>query len=249
MTIKNLFNQFVGTHLSETNKPGISQGVSRFLGGEPANVGHQNTPDTTGKSSSGLASGLVGGLAAGGIMSLLLSNKSARKFAGTAATYGGAALVGGAAYKMYKNWQHGNAVKESTIGQLASEPVVDGAMSEEYQLTLIKAMIAAAKSDGHIDRDEQQKIFTTVDKMELSPEDKGMLFDLLSLPISVEEIARGISNEAQKAEVYFASCLVINPELPAEREHLNRLAVVLNLPPELAQELEQNAHDKIIDAA
>ena len=52
-----------------------------------------------GKSSfaSGLPGGLAGGVVAGGLVGLLAGNKSARKTAGTAAKYGGAAVLGGLA--------------------------------------------------------------------------------------------------------------------------------------------------------
>ncbi len=49
--------------------------------------------------------GLAGGAMAGGLVALLLGNKSVRKTATTAAKFGGAAVLGGLAYKAYRNWQ------------------------------------------------------------------------------------------------------------------------------------------------
>ncbi|TQV76795.1 tellurite resistance TerB family protein [Aliikangiella marina] len=249
MSIKNLFNQFVGSQMSESSKQSIQQGISRFIGGQASGQNPPKVKSNTTGLVGGLTGGIAGGVAAGGIMSLLIANKSARKFAGTAATYGGAAVLGGVAYKMYKNWQYGNTAVGNQASSDLSEAPVEDAMTEDYQLTLIKAMIAAAKADGHIDEEEQKKIFDAVNQMELSPEEKGMLFDMISLPISVNEIASGVTSQAQRAEVYFASCMVVNPDLPAERVYLNSLALALKLPPEFAAQLEKNAHSDIIDAA
>jgi len=185
-----------------------------------------------------LPGGLAGGAMAGGVMALLLGNKSARKMAGTAATYGGAALVGGLAYKAYKNWQHGKQ-DQSPIDEdsFTSEEI----MSPDYQLTMIKAMIAAAKADGHIDANEQQRIFDAINKMELPTELKALMFDLLSKPITVSEIALGAVNMEQKTEIYLVSCMVIDPDHPAERAHLAELAEVLNLPHGLVEQLRVQA--------
>ena len=52
-----------------------------------------------------------------------------------------------------------------------------------------------------------------------------------------------------KAEIYLASCLVITLDHPAERAHLDNLAMALQLPAELAQQLEQQATQAITEAA
>lgn len=236
MSIFNVFEQVIGNS---------SGGV----------LGNQQTKDEGNRQQSksnngGLAGGLLGGVVAGGLISTLVSSKSSRKFAGTAAKYGGAALLGGAAYKMYKNWQHGQQSTETNVkSDIQVEPQLRQKMSHNYQLTVVKAMIAAARVDGHIDNEEQGKIFQAVAKMDLSSEDKGRIFDLLNQPISVEEIAPGVETMEQKAEVYFASCLVIDPNGAAEREHLNRLSSALGLPKELTCEIEQNSHQGLLTSA
>ena len=98
-------------------------------------------------------------------------------------------------------------------------------------------MIAAARSDGHIDADEQQRIFKAVEEMKLSAEHKG-LFDYLQEDVPVQRPAEGIYSMELKTEVYLASCLVIDIDHPAERAHLDTLAAALQLPAELCRELE-----------
>ena len=231
MSMKNLFEQFMGS--------GDAQGG---LG----NLMNQVTGSSENKSSgSGFPGGLAGGLAAGGVVSLLMGSKRARKYAGKAATIGGVAMLGGAAFKLYQNWQKNNAQQTPV-----SEPMPNTMAStttDEYQLTLIKAMIAAAKADGHIDSDEQRTIFDAVESMSLPAEQKGLIFDLLNQPISAMDIAAGLSNDEQKTEVYMVSCMVGNIDHPAERQHLDDLAMVLNLPDDLKQSIEAQVSQGLLE--
>ncbi len=243
MSLNNLLNQFMG---SAAAAPGQAQNQSGGGG--------------IGQAVSGLASqipgGLAGGAAAGGVMALLVGSKSARKFAGKAATYGGAALLGGLAFKAYQNWQGNNQgaaapaaqpVDPSGFHQRAISQQADPAINPE--LVLVKAMIAAAKADGHIDADEQRRIFEAVEKTSLSAAEKGLIFDFLQKDIPIFEITSGISSIELKAEIYLASCLVITPDHPAERAHLDNLAMALQLPAELSQQLEQQAQQALLESA
>jgi len=240
MSIQNLLSQFMGS----TNNASSSGNLTKGIG------------DSLSKLTGNIPGGLAGGAAAGGIMALLVSSKSARKFAGTAATYGGAAVLGGLAYKAFKNWQQNNS--QQVASHTGAQHIImnnDTAFtnpetqSTEFQLTLIKAMIAAAKADGHIDDLEQQRIFKAVEQMDLSMETKGILFDLLRKPISIEELANGVVNMEQRSELYLASCLVINPDHPSEQSHLDQLALALQLPKDLAQQLQWQAQEAMAEAA
>ena len=121
--------------------------------------------------SKNIPGGLAGGAVAGGLVAMLVGSKSARKTAGKAAKYGGAALLGGMAYKAYKGWQANNAapagqhmpqqqVPQYNQAQHQVSPITqqtlptmdqfereanahsNGDMPEHFQLLLLKAMIA-----------------------------------------------------------------------------------------------------------
>jgi uncharacterized membrane protein YebE (DUF533 family) len=240
MNIQNLLNQFIGPGDTTSSAGNTAQGIG----------------DTLNRLGDKLPGGLAGGAAAGGIMALLMGNKSARKIAGKAAGYGGAALLGGLAYKAYSNWQHNKGGQTTTWSDTgntmlqtndASTP--GDAQAPDFQLQLIKAMIAAAKADGHIDATEQQRIFSAVEEMDASNEVKGVIFDLLQQPITLGELAAGAANIEQRSELYLASCLVINPDQPSEKAHLEQLAAVLELPEGLAQQLQWQAQRAMADAA
>jgi uncharacterized membrane protein YebE (DUF533 family) len=235
MDIQNLFNQFLGSGNDQAASNNPAQGAGSALG----------------KMASNIPGGLVGGAAAGGIMALLVGNKKARKFAGKAATYGGAAVVGGLAYRALQNYQQ-NKSQNAAAGQVAAnipEPQALPEHSANFDLALIKAMIAAAKADGHINDIEQQRIFNAIEQMDLSTEMKALVFDLLRQPISVAEIAQGIESLEEKSEIYLASCLAIDPDHPSELAHLEQLAQAFNLPGELAQQLQLQAREAVQQAA
>ena len=228
MNLQNLLSQFIG---SDT-------------GALPAQRA-QGVTSTWSKVTGSIPGGLAGGAAAGGIMALLMSNKSARKFAGTAATMGGAALLGGLAYKAFKNWQQAN---QAQPGLSESDFTSAEVLSGDFQLTLIKAMIAAAKADGHIDNAEQQRIHGAIDQMDLPAEMRGLIFDLLGRSITIEELTGGAQTVEQKSELYLATCLVIDPDHPAEQAHLQQLAAALQLPPGLTQQLQMQARQTMAAA-
>ena len=246
MNLNNLLNQFLGaTDASQEDQKGQPEGFSNKV----SNLAN------------GIPGGLAGGAAAGGIMALLMSNKSARKYAGKAAKYGGAAMLGGLAFKGYRNWRSNNpssAQSSNDTQQLDTTVESDQQAIKDYsrnsnndmQLTvIIKAMIVAAKADGHIDAQEQQHIFQAVEKMNLSAEEKGIVFDSLQKDISIHELVNGIDSLEIKTEIYLASCLVIDPDQPSVRKHLDELGLALALPKELLQQIEWQAEGAYTEAA
>ena len=193
MSLNNLLTQFMGSGAApagQTQPTGGAGGIGQTL----SNV------------SSHIPGGLAGGAAAGGVVALLMGSKSARKFAGKAATYGGAALLGGLAFKAYQNWQGGNQGAPAAAAATPAQPPVDPSSFHQQALTrqadqtvnpemvLVKAMIAAAKADGHIDAEEQKRIFEAVENTSLSAAEKGLIFDYLQRDIPIFEITTGISS-------------------------------------------------------
>jgi uncharacterized membrane protein YebE (DUF533 family) len=237
MNPQNMLNQFLGQSNQASPPSRAPQGIAAGIGNLASKI----------------PGGLLGGAAAGGVMALLVGNKSARKFVGKAASYGGAAVLGGLALKAYENWQQGSAAPASSNSNMQSAGMqqeetfsIPEQQPADFDLYLVKAMIAAARADGHIDADEQQRIFKAVDQMDLSRETKALLFDLLNKSISVEEIASGANGLEQKTELYLASCLAINPDHPSEQVHLEKLALALQLPAGLAEHLQSQAQQALL---
>ena len=188
---------------------------------------------------------LMAGAAAGGLAALLLGTKTGRSVTGNAAALGGLALLGGLAYKAYRNWQGGdpNAGPAAAGGEVP--PEADGfaptseAESQHLGLALVTAMIAAAKADGHIDADEQTRIFDKMDELQLDNEAKCFVMDELRAPLDIDKVVALATNEQVGMQIYAASRLAIEPDHPAEKAYLETLADKLQLMPGFIAQVDQ----------
>ena len=194
--------------------------------------------------------GFAGGAASGGLVALLLGSKKVRKMAGGVVGYGGAAALGALALKAYQNYQDGKSITGAprpTPAELQYTPALalptaaPGADGQPFELALIRAMIGAAKADGHVDAQEQKLVFEQVEKLGLDAEAKAFVFDALSGPADLTGIAGSAASPEQASELYLVSRLAIDPDHPAERAYLEALAHRLKLPPDLIAHLERQA--------
>lgn len=214
--------------------------------------------------SGGIPGGVVGGVAAGGLAALLLTNKKSRKMGKTALKYGGAAALGGLAYKAWNDYKSGQEAAQNTaqstsqhtqpatptptavpappsgsIFGLAKGP--ESAMGEDMRLSMIRAMISAAKADGHIDGEEQARIEERIAALNLGAAEKDFLVKQLHAESDPIEIARLANCDEQAAELYLASTLAIDVDTPQESQYLQRLGDALRLPIALRQRLDAEA--------
>jgi len=191
-----------------------------------------------------------GGLALGGLAGLMLGSKSGRKMGKKAAKYGGMALVAGLAYKAYQGYranQQGQArphypqdepIPLEAPRGTAFDPARQPGGENGFAVSLLTAMIAAAKADGHIDRDEQDRIFEKIDEAGLDAEAKAFLMDELRSPLDLDKIVNSATCPETAAEIYAASRLAIDPDHPAEQAYLQMLAARLGLDADLVNEIE-----------
>ena len=190
---------------------------------------------------------LMKGAVVGGILGLLVGSKKARKMAGGLIGYGGAAAAGALAFKAYQNWQQGKQASTAPVATSADVDNVDPRFlpvsidrtGQNFSLTLMTAMISAAKADGHVDATEQSAIFEHVDKLSLDAESKATVFDLLRQPVNIDALADSVHGTEQASEVYLVSRMAIDADHPAERAYLEALAHRLRLPAELVTHLDR----------
>lgn len=219
--------------------------LDQFLGGSQGGGQGGGLAERLG-GSAGL-SGAAGGAAAGGLLALLLSSKSARRLGGKALTYGGAAAVGALAYRAWQNHREGRrpGAPETPTEPLspprdsaflpANAPAADGL---PFELALVRTMIAAAKADGHVDAEEQRRLFDHVDSRGFDNETKAWMFDELRRDHEVAALAKAAGSSEQAAELYLAARLAIDTDDPREEAFLRELAVRLDLPAELVAHLD-----------
>jgi len=216
---------------------GQSQGQSK---------GGGSLTDSLGGLLKGQAGSFAGGAAGGALAALLLGNKSARKMGSKAITYGGLAALGVIAYKAYSNWQSNQssgtvpAAEPQTLDRLPAPQV------ELHSQAILRAMVAAAKADGHVDERERQLLGEQLNKLRPAPDAQRQPAHFgLRQPLDPAAVARAASTPEMAAEMYIASVLMVDEEHFLERAYLDELARHLKLDPGLKVELESQVRREL----
>lgn len=175
------------------------------------------------------------GAAAGGLLVALLGTGVGRKLTGTTLKLGSLAALGTVAYQAYQNWLGKTEQPGTPVSQLS------GPAAATRSLALLKATIAAAKADGHLDDAERSRIESQLGKLALDPETLAIFKAELEKPLSVNDVAAGADSPAAAAEIYLVSLAVIDEKSEQERAYLQSLASELKLSSELVAALESGA--------
>ncbi len=227
----------------------LSQAGLAGPSGNPA----EDSQSKTGKMNLG---GFGGGAAVGGLAGLLLGTKSGRKMGKSAIKLGGLALIAALAYRAWQNWKSGSGT-DVTTGRPDEQKALPSPENTAFLPTnsneqqriarnMLRAMIAAAKADGHIDAEELDRIHGKMDELDLGSEDKAFVMDELRAPVDVAAIARSAHTREEATEIYVASLLTIDGGKPGEQKHLQRLSGLLGLDSLLVAELEGSVRDVVV---
>ncbi|WP_076588357.1 tellurite resistance TerB family protein [Vibrio ostreicida] len=212
MDLKSLLNQALSSDI-------VRQGQQKIQ--QSSGSGHLKT----------LGAGALGG----GLVSVLMGSKKSKKLGKkvgkNALKIGGAAALGALAYTVYNNWQSKQA------GAQTQE--VFNANDDQHQALILKAMIAAAKADGHVDEEEMARVEATLQHAGADSSLQTLIHQELNKPLDPADIARLAQSPQQASEIYLASLIVIDEQNFMERAYLQELAKQLNLAPEVTQQLEQ----------
>lgn len=223
---------------------GVQQGAGDALG----RVTGGRTPDQLVEQAKGmfnsnpaLATAVLGGLGA-----LVFGTSAGRSVAGSAAKLGGLALIGGLAYKAYQNYQAGkpllNAAQQEVLPAPAGTGFEPQAASEATALVFIRAMIAAAAADGHIDAEEQSAILGGLKEAGLDQEAHEWLAKEMAKPASIDALVEAAESPELAAQIYTAARIAINPDNAAEKDFLAGLAGSLGLDAELVANIDAAAN-------
>lgn len=185
--------------------------------------------------------GLLGGLlGAGG------GNSAGGSTQGRAAggiNYGALASLGMMAFQAYQSWQRSQAAAPQqavrTVDQLS------GPEAEDHSHAILRALIAAAKADGRIDKQEEQLIYAEIKRQTSDPQLQQWLDDEVSKPLDAAEVAQSAQDPAMAAEMYLASVMLVDDQQDAERAYLDELASALQIDPTLQVHLEQQARGAV----
>lgn len=225
-----------------------------------------DTNGLVGKMLGGMATkNFAAGLLTGGVATSLLGG--GKDTVETVAKVGGLALLGTLAYKAFGNYQQqkaagGNAsvvdaVKTSATGMATqASSLISGLLSgnqpssaslpapaaapvnAELPLAIIRAMIAAAKADGHMDAAESQKIMGQLESAGVGAQEKALLMQEMANTQDVNSIAAAARTPQESAQIYLAALLVCDSQCIREQDYLASLAKALKLEPTFTESLQ-----------
>jgi len=182
--------------------------------------------------------GFGGGVAATGLLSLLMGKKG---FGSNALQMGSMAALGALAYNAWKNYQGGQAAPASAAqGQFIPAEERSQAQTAQASELTIKAMIAAAAVDGRIDTAESSAILAQIGTE--NAEARAWLEQQIHNPPTPQTLAAEVGNDpALAAEIYLASRIVCGDLDRKEIVYLHELAEALHLDDALVEKLEHQA--------
>jgi uncharacterized membrane protein YebE (DUF533 family) len=192
------------------------------------------------------------GAAVGGVLGLLLGSKSGRRMGGKALKAGSVVALGALAWKAYGDWQRQNAATTAQGAAPGTAPgpawpaqasfaALPAPQLEVHSRAMLKALIAAAKSDGHMDDAERGQVEDALHRLNADAETRAWVDTELRRPVDPADVAAAATGPEMAAEIYLASVLVVDDTTVMERAYLDELARRLQLAPGLKAELESRA--------
>ncbi|MEX5389176.1 tellurite resistance TerB family protein [Enterobacter cloacae] len=179
--------------------------------------------------------------ALGGLAGLLVANKSSRKLL---AKYGtGALLAGGGAIAGTVLW---NKYKDRVRTAHSDEPDYGQHTSPLDLRTerLIRALVFAAKSDGHIDDKERSAIEQQLREAGVEEQGRTLVAQAIEQPLDPQRLAQSVKNEEEALELYFLSCAAIDIDHFMERSYLNALGDALKIPQDVRDGIEKDIREQ-----
>lgn len=242
MDLTALLNQLVQAGKDMADK-GIQSGKDMAEKGKAAAEETLDIPkDEAGRAS--MASQVGTGAAVAGVLALLLGTNAGRRVGGATLKLGSLAALGGLAYQMYRQWEGQVPADQAPPSPQSPSAPPSAALSapEAPQASpevLLKAMVAAAKADGHIDAKELETIRQQLATANLNGNINDLLMTELVRPVSAKDVADlANGNKAVGSEIYVASLLFLNEDSEAEKTYLKDLQAALGLPDEVVAGLK-----------
>lgn len=209
----------------------VFQGLISLMGGDSNGTGGAVaatfTPLEAGDVLGGL-SRLFSPAFLGGLAGALLSGKR-----GVGTMIMGALLGGSGAYfweKLKTQISDANICNPGYAGP----PAPPG----EQASRLVRALVYAARSDGHIDEKEAAAIDERLRWTSLAGEGRELVRSAMREPINPWLVAKGVRDAEEALRLYTMSCAVIDVDQDAEKNYLDALAEALNIPDHVKEELE-----------
>lgn len=204
--------------------------VGAVLGGSPAGATRTQATQPAGGGLGDLLGSVLGGTQStagpgglGDLLGGLLGGGSQAGAAGAAAPAAGGGLGSliGMAMQQFGAAQQGHAdqARQQLGAQLPSG--VDFGLVEQQAEVLVRAMINSAKSDGHVDDSEQQKIIGQLG--DVTQDEIDFVRDELAAPLDVQGFVLSVPRGMEQ-QVYTMSLMGIDLDTQEEAQYLHQLA-------------------------
>jgi uncharacterized membrane protein YebE (DUF533 family) len=185
-----------------------SGGLGDLLGGRTQSAGQSGGGNLT-DLLGGLLGGGAGGAGLGGLLGAAMSQFGGQQGAQSAAHF-----------KSSEHLPQGMDYQQAT----------------DQATLLIRAMINAAKADGNVDREEQQKILGRLG--EVTQDEIEFVRNELAQPLDLEGFTRTIP-QGMEQQIYAMSLMAIDLDTQAEAQYLHQLAQATQITPQVSNLIHQ----------
>ncbi len=154
-----------------------------------------------------------------------------------------AALVGAGAIAMnfYQKWS-ANKNQAAGEGDSVETPALPAA-DDPAALLMMRAIVYAARADGHIDDTERERIRKLSQQFLQGADGPALVERLMDEPLSLEALASQMQSQEQREDLYRLSCLVIDIDHFMERGYLDNLASALGIDKARQAALEKESEE------
>lgn len=176
-----------------------------------------------------LGNNSLGGSLGGQVLNSLSRGMSGRRGGGTAAALLGSLAVAAVQHYMQSsNTSSHSRSPAPTMGSFAgmSAPPLDMPQANQQARLFVEAMIAAARADGKVDREEQGKILGQLGDM--GADELEFVRETMSRPVDLDDLARRTPAEL-RGPLYAAALSAIRVDTLEESVFLQTLAAKLGL--------------------
>ncbi|MEW8002505.1 MAG: DUF533 domain-containing protein [Candidatus Thiodiazotropha sp.] len=226
----NILGSVVGA-MTGGGSPSGGGGLGSILGGMLGGGGAQSGGGGLGDLLGGVSRSLGGSPSGGGNLTDLLGGL----LNGGGGSGTGLASLIGAAMSQYGGQSGAQPASRLNSGDNLPRGM-DYQQATDQATLLIRAMINAAKADGEVDREEQQKIIGRLG--EVTQDEIDFVRDELAKPLDLESFVGSIPAGLEQ-QVYAMSLMAIDLDTQAEAQYLHSLAQATRISPEVSNLIHQ----------
>ncbi len=201
---------------------GILDNLAGMFGGGRAGA------QTTGRAGHGGLGDIINSGALGPLAKSVLTDRN-----GDFSWIKGAMLAGAGSMlwkKLSERVAQENAAKPQ-YGQVQATP-------KEQAIRIIRALVYAAKSDGHIDEQEKQAINARIRTLNIGAEGEALVRQAMNEPLDPSLIADGVKDPQEALQLYTLSSAVITSDQFMEKTYLDALAQALGIPSDVKTQVD-----------